>query len=388
MRKSIVLALAGMALTGPVAAQSRVVMPAGTVILVRTMAPLNSSTMQVGQMFETSVDDNIEIDDFAVIPASSRIRGRVTMVRPATRQQSGVIDLVFDRVTLPDGSTIAITGKLTSTDSAERRQINADPNAHVVLVGARGGIGATIAGAAGASGSSSSILSVLGSMLSEGRDVNVPAGTPLAVEIERAVTLRTQSRMRAAAGTIYTAADRIRGAQEALRSRGYYRGALHGQLDDATRRALFEFQVDQRLSATGNLDGRTAQSLGLDLANTPLTGAILSAADASAVRRDAASLVMRMRTALSATGVGQLDATRLYSQPELELWFALSAFSDNASLYEAIVRGARNENGAILAGHALAAAARRVDTALQSARAPAGLDAVWAGIKRRIAPIN
>src|SRR5256714_4971569 len=171
------------------AAQSRVVVPAGSVIIVRTTGPLESASAQTGQTFDTNVEESVGVDEYTVIPAGSRIRGVVTLARPATRQQSGVIEVVFNRLTLPDGSSLPITGKLTSTDSTERRQIESDPNARVVLVGERGGIGAAIAGA-GSSKSSNNIFAALGSLLSEGRDVSVPAGTPPAVELMNAATLR------------------------------------------------------------------------------------------------------------------------------------------------------------------------------------------------------
>src|SRR3954451_12419236 len=174
------LALAFVAATAA-SAQNRVVLPAGTVIIVRTTAPLQSATAKSGQTFETNVEESIGVDEFTVIPAGSKIRGVVSLATPATRQQSGVIQVVFDRLTLPNGSTFPITGKLTSTDSAERRQIESDPNARVVLVGGRGGIGAVIAGA-GSSNNQNNTLATLGTLLSQGRDVSVPAGTTLAVE--------------------------------------------------------------------------------------------------------------------------------------------------------------------------------------------------------------
>src|SRR3954463_16268861 len=170
-------------------AQNRVVLPAGTVIIVRTTAPLQSATAKSGQTFETNVEESIGVDEYSVIPAGSRIRGVVSLATPATRQQSGVIEVVFDRLTLPNGSTFPITRKLTSTASAERHQIEMDPNARVVLVGGRGGIGAVIAGA-GSGRSQNNIFTALGGMLSQGRDVSVPTGTPLAVQLESAVTLR------------------------------------------------------------------------------------------------------------------------------------------------------------------------------------------------------
>ncbi|HYH80831.1 MAG TPA: hypothetical protein VEX86_13610, partial [Longimicrobium sp.] len=115
-------------------AQVRTILPAGSVIIVRTAAPLESNTARVGQVFETIVSDTVTADDYTVIPAGSRIRGVVTFAQPADRQRSGVIEVNFDRLTLPGGAVLALSGKLTSTDAAERRQIEADPNARVVLV--------------------------------------------------------------------------------------------------------------------------------------------------------------------------------------------------------------------------------------------------------------
>jgi len=370
-------------------AQSRVVLPAGSVIIVRTTAPLQSATAKSGQTFETNVEGSVGVDEYTVIPAGSKIRGVVSLATPATRQQSGVIEVVFDRLVLPSGSSFAIQGKLTSTDSAERRQIESDPNARVVLVGERGGIGGAIAGA-GTGKSANNIFAALGSLLSEGRDVNVPSGTPLAVELVNSVTLRGGGRLRGSEGsTIYTASNRISAAQQALARLNYYRGSATGQLDDATRTALFQFQVDRGLTATGNLDGRTAQALGLQLGvGGGLSGSTLSVAEASAVRRDAQSLVARFRSELAASGVGRLDASRAYAQADLDLWFALSAFADNASIYEQIVTSASNRDAAVLAGRSLAGSARRVDSAMQSARTSGQLQSAWANVRRQLVTID
>ena len=380
------IALASIAASAA-SAQGRVVVPAGSVIIVRTTGPLQSATAQTGQTFETNVEESVGVDEYTVIPAGSKIRGTITLARAATRQQSGVIEVTFDRLTLGDGTSYPITGKLTSTDSTERRQIEQDPNARVVLVGGRGGIGAAIAGA-GSGKSANNIFSALGALLSEGRDVNVPAGTSLAVELERALALRGRGRLRGAeASTIYTAVERIRSAQQALAKQEYYRGPINGQLDDATRRALFEFQIDHALSGTGNLDGRTAQALGISLEGG-LTGTALSADAASTVRRDAQSLVVRQRAELAVSGVSRLDPSRAYAQGDLDLWFALSAFSDNASVYEQIVRNGGNRDAAVLAGRALVGAARRVDAAMQTARTTGQVQSAWSEVRRQLSTID
>lgn len=370
-------------------AQSRV-LPAGTVVIVRTTTPLQSASVKTGQTFDTNVEESIGLDDYTVIPSGSKIRGLVTMATPAKGNQSGVIDVVFDRLTLPNGSTYAIQGKLTSTDSAERRQIANDPNGHVVLVGGRGGIGAAIA-AAGSSRNQNNIFAALGNLLSTGSDVNVPAGTQLAVELENAVTLRGRGRLTGAeASTIYTAAERVTAAQRALAQAGYYRGSFNGQLDDATRNALFQFQIDKGLNPTGNLDGRTARALGIDLGggmgnmNGTLSGAVLSPSQAAAVRRDADSFTTRIRNDLSPAGLGRLSTSRAYSQGEMDLWFAASAFADNAAIYERIVNNGANQDAAILAGRSLADAARRVDTAIQNARPSTTVQNMWYNLRQQM----
>ena len=389
----------GLALTlgaaSAASAQSRVVLPSGSVIIVRTTTALQSATARASQPFETTVSESVGIDEYTAIPAGSRIRGVIQVARAATRQQSGVIEVVFDRLTLPDGTALQITGKLTSTDSAERRQINSDPNARVALVGGRGGIGAAIAGAS-SGGGANNLLTALSGLLSEGKDVNVPAGTLLAVELESAVTLRGRGRLSGNDGsTIYTATTRIRSAQEALARLNYYRGPVNGTLDDDTRKALFEFQVDRQLRGTGNLDGRTAQALGINMdvgagvgAASGETGTALSAEDASTVRRNAQSLVTLVRSDLASTGVGRLDASRAYTQGELDVWFALSAFADNASIYEQVVRNGGNSDAAVLAGRAFVAAARRVDTAMQGTRPSARLQSAWNTVRRQLSAID
>jgi peptidoglycan hydrolase-like protein with peptidoglycan-binding domain len=366
----------------------RLVLPEGSVIIVRTSTPLESATAKVGQSFETVVADTVRVDNYTAIPAGSRIRGMVTFAKPADRQNSGVIEVNFDRLTLTSGQTYALSGKLTSTDAAERRQIESDPNARVVLVGGRGGVGATIAGAGSDKSPASGILAALGGLLSQARDVRVPAGTALAVQLEQELALTRRGNSRAPdAYTIYTATDRVRAAQQALAQQNYYRGSINGQFDDATRRALFEFQIDKGLTATGNLDWRTAQALGLSSTGTgtgTVNAAVLSAEEASLLRRDAQALVGRARQELGISTTGRFDPRRSYTGDNVELWFAFSAFADNSSLYEQLVRVAGNADASASAGTALISAARRVDAAFQRARTSSQLQNGWSSVRGRL----
>src|SRR6266498_990420 len=373
------LALSLFAISG-LSAQARLVLPEGSVIIVRTTGPLQSATARVGQTFETTVVDTIGVDNYTVIPAGSRIRGVVNFAQAANRQQSGVLGVAFDRLMLPDGTSYAISGRLTSTDSTERRQIESQADPRVVLVGGRGGIGAAIAGAGSESSPASGILGALGALLSQGRDVSVPTGTRLAVQLEQQVVLRGRGLRRAAnAFTIYTDSAMVRAAQQTLAQQGYYRGSVTGELDDATRSALFEFQVDKGIIATGNLNGRTAQALGISTTTTigGVISSVLSPENASLVRRGAQALVARERQELAVSTGGLLDTRRTYAEGDVELWFALSAFADNASQYEQVVRSSGNVEGSALAGRALINAARRVDAALQRARPSSQVQNAW-----------
>jgi hypothetical protein len=384
------LAVSAFAVTA--SAQTRLSLPAGTVIIVQTTSPLESSSARVGQTFETRVVDAIGLDNYTVIPSGSHVRGTITFAQPSNRQQSGVIEVSFNRILLPDGTSYPIVGRLTSTDPAERRQIDSNPDSRVVLVGGRGGIGAAIAGAGSTSSPASSILGALGSLLSQGQDVRVPSGTQLAVQLDQAASLRSGRRLgNGDLSTIYTAADRIRAAQQALAQQNYYRGSITGQLDYATQRALFEYQTDKGLRATGNLDGRTAQSLGIagslgGIGNGNVGGGVgnaLSAADASALRRDAQTLVAQERQQVSATNGAY---ARRSAQGDIDLWFALSAFADNASLYEQLARG--NSTSASAASPALINAARRVDTALLNARPSSTVQNAWTSIRSRLGNLD
>src|SRR6476469_6764211 len=111
-RLAMGLAFSTFALTAA-SAQTRLSLPAGTVIIVQTQSALQSNAATVGQTFETTVTDAIGLDQYTVIPSGSRVRGTITYAKPATRQESGVIEVTFNRLTLADGTVYPIVGRLT-----------------------------------------------------------------------------------------------------------------------------------------------------------------------------------------------------------------------------------------------------------------------------------
>jgi peptidoglycan hydrolase-like protein with peptidoglycan-binding domain len=199
------------------------------------------------------------------------------------------------------------------------------------------------------------------------------------VQLEQALTLRARGLRRGNNATIFTSVDMIRAAQRALAQQNYYRGTVDGQLSYATQRAIFEYQIDKGLTATGNLDWRTAQALGLSgivLGGGTVGGAMFTATEASTLRRNAQSLAARQRQDLTVNASGRLNNTRVVDA-DVDLWFALSAFADNASLYEQLVRSMSANDAILMGGRALISAARRVDAALASSRASAAVRNAW-----------
>lgn len=368
----------------------RLLLPEGTVLTVRTDTSLNSETARQGQRFTTTVTDTVRVEGFTAIPAGATIEGVIALAREADDRRSGVLGLDFTGIRFPDGRTVSIDGKLTSTDPEERRRIEAQgEDARVVLVGGRRGAGAAI-GALGegeANDPVSSILGAIGGLLSEGDDVRVPEDAQLAVQLERGVVLTARDTRRddraPSAFTIFTSEEAISAAQRELGANGYYQGPVDGRLDERTRRALLTFQIDHGILATGNLDGRTAAELGLSLG----AGFALSAGEASLVQSDAEHLLHDWRETLGIAPSGRLDPYRPYRTEELELLFALSALADNAALYEQLVERSGRSDGLIAASRALAATAGRVDRTISGVEVPAHVQAGWSRLELELEPI-
>lgn len=311
-------------------------------------------------------------------------------MREADDRDSGVLGMEFTTLRLPNGETIAIDGKLTRTDPAERRQIESRGDAQVVLVGHQRGVGATVGALTGrdASDPASSVLGAISGLLSdsEGSDIELPAGRRLAIQLERPVVFSARgTRTREPdASTIHTSEETVRAAQEALQQRGYYRGPIDGQLSEPTQRALLGFQIDNDVLATGDLDGRTAELLDLRVSAAPS----LTTGEASFVRRTAQSLVTRWRDHVGISAEGRMDTRRTYERAEVNFYFALSAFADNAGLYEQIVRTSGNVDGLGAANAALAESARDVDAAMEAVQVPSRTEATWRQVQRVLAELD
>ena len=178
--------------------------------------------------------------------------------------------------------------------------------------------------------------------------MNVPAGTTLAVEIEQPVSLRGRGRVCAAATRTRSTRRRSASATRRRRSRSGSTIAVRSTASSTTRRVA---RCSSSRSTRGfSGDGQSRRTHGARAGREPgrrcrVGAAPRSPADDASTRasRRAERSSSRLRGASSAARAsGRLNPSRTYSQGDLERWFALSAFADNASLYEQIVRGGDN----------------------------------------------
>ena len=99
-------------------AATRVIVPAITyhtlgadqTIRVRMDNELNSKTARVGDRFSTTTVDPVYADGVEVIPAGSKVWGRVTTVKRAERRSPGTISVSFNTVEMPNRAKHTING--------------------------------------------------------------------------------------------------------------------------------------------------------------------------------------------------------------------------------------------------------------------------------------
>jgi hypothetical protein len=162
--------------------------PSGTEFDVRLENPLSSKTAQVEDRFEgTTVVDLRDDRNRVLVPAGSVMRGVISSVTKTTRtERKGALTVAFDRVTI-DGRNYPI--RATVTQALESEGIMGEKEKIGIGAGAGAIIGAILGGAKGAL---AGILIGGGGtvMATEGKDVELPAGTILRTRLDSALTLQ------------------------------------------------------------------------------------------------------------------------------------------------------------------------------------------------------
>jgi len=161
--------------------------PAGTEFDVRLSQSLSSSTNLVEDRFEATTLVELREGDNLIVPAGAVMRGVVSSVTKTSRsERTGRLTLAFDQVTI---GRRAFPIRATVTQTIESEGIKGEAG----RVGAGAGVGAVLGGIlGGVKGVIAGILIGGGGTIAatEGKDVDLPAGSILRVRLDSGLNLR------------------------------------------------------------------------------------------------------------------------------------------------------------------------------------------------------
>jgi hypothetical protein len=163
------------------------VIPVGQELDVRLQDSLSSKTATTEQRFQATTAVDLMQGDRVLVPAGSTVRGIVSSVEPAGRvDRVGKMTLAFDQMTV-NGRTIPIRGMAAQVFESGGIRDEAK------TVGTAGGVGAIVGGLIG--GLKGALIgAIVGSggviAATEGKDIELPAGTVVRVRLDSPVELR------------------------------------------------------------------------------------------------------------------------------------------------------------------------------------------------------
>ena len=170
-----------------VATSQRGVLPVGQELDVRLQTPLSSETATPEMRFEAVTAADVTQNGSVLVPAGSRVRGVVTDVkRPGRIDRVGSLTLSFDQIEVR-GRTYPMRGMATQVFESggireEAGTAGVGAGAGAVLGGLLGGVkGAVLGAVIGAGGAVAA---------TEGKDINLPAGSIIRIRMDSVVNLR------------------------------------------------------------------------------------------------------------------------------------------------------------------------------------------------------
>lgn len=181
-------------------------LPDGTVLVCRMETRLDSKTARPSDRFTARV--LVPVTDArgrTLVPGNSLIEGHVvTAQRAQSRRRSGIIEVGFDQLTLPDGQRFKLLGNLAPASAEDRKRFDDEGNIRakgttkrtVAFIGGGAGagalVGAVTAGALLGAGVGAGI-GVFAALLAKGKEAVVEPGAKIGVELTQTLTLRTST---------------------------------------------------------------------------------------------------------------------------------------------------------------------------------------------------
>ena len=161
--------------------------PVGTEIDVRLQGSLSSATAQVEDRFQATTLVDLMQNERLLVPAGSTMRGVVSLVNKAGHiERKGSMTVVFDQIAVR-GRSYPI--RATVEQALESEGIRGE----TAKIGTGAGVGAIIGAIlGGAKGALAGILIGGGGVIAgtEGKDVELPAGTVLRVRLDSPLVVR------------------------------------------------------------------------------------------------------------------------------------------------------------------------------------------------------
>jgi len=183
--------------------------PAETEASVVLLSGVHTKISDVNDPVEGQIVQPVYVDGQLALPPGTLLFGRITNVRPAGRlHRPGQIGFRFDQVSLPDGETESITGRLAALEVPGKLRLDREGSltggrqfSWHFLTGALVGASALtiipkVAGAtAGASAASIAAAGFLGYwvLFPRGPEVHLPPDTRCRVRFDYSFTVRGQS---------------------------------------------------------------------------------------------------------------------------------------------------------------------------------------------------
>jgi hypothetical protein len=173
----------------PVPPPQPIVVPAGTVLTVRTVQALGSKTSQPGQPFSATLSDAVSVGGRPALPAGSKVSGTVVTAKAKGKiKGEGQLDLKLTSISA-HGQTFPITtALLSSTVKGKGKRTAATTGggaAGGALIGgiAGGGKGAAIGAGVGAA------AGFLGGTFTGNKQIEIPAESALSFTLAQPLTL-------------------------------------------------------------------------------------------------------------------------------------------------------------------------------------------------------
>jgi hypothetical protein len=118
------------------AADSKVLIPAGTVLHVRLETTLTSKTSKTGDKFTAVLEQPVNVAGKEAVPRGSIVKGHVVFVKPSKRiKGAGQMRIVLDEITTPDNENIAMSGTLEDANGGPCVQTGTDEEGTVKSCG-------------------------------------------------------------------------------------------------------------------------------------------------------------------------------------------------------------------------------------------------------------